>query len=229
MASVRTVLTTLAVGADARVPRGLIFNYTAEEWKLADALVKKFGEESKAGNFVGVPLIRNNMKNCNQECSNWCWDASATNAASAFVDVGDCNAAEEKVAGAAFKTTCTGCSSDCNHGGSTTDMANGVELLSGQKYVHAIGPISEADFDRALQIGPIVIGYSWSTGGGHAIAIGDKVDGKFIGHDPENYPIEANSYAELLGYSPPYCQWPCYGTWQGTASPSLSQNVSMVV
>lgn len=214
--------------SEADIPRGLVFNYTEEEMAQANSLLKQFEAESKMGIYVGIPNIRNAMKNCNQQCSNWCWDASATMAASAFVDVGDCNAAEEKIASSIFQTTCTGCSGDCNHGGSTTDMANGVELLSGQKYVHAIGPISEADFDKALQIGPIILGYQWSTGGGHAIAIGQKVDGRFVGHDPENYAIEASSYAELLGYSPVYCQWPCYGTWRGTASPSLS-NISIAV
>lgn len=221
------VFPTLASVSDAHMPRGLIFDYTEEEMERAHALVEQFEAESKAGNYVGIPNIRNKMKHCNQECSNWCWDASATMAVSAFVDVSDCNAAEEKIASAIFETSCTGCSDDCNHGGSTTDISNGVELLSGQRYVHAIGPISEADFDRALQIGPIVIGYQWSTGGGHAIAIGEKVDGKFIGHDPENYPVEASSYAELLGYSPPYCQWPCYGTWRGTSSPSLNASVAV--
>lgn len=164
--------------------------------------------------------ISHNIVNCNQVCSNWCWATSATMAASAFGGGSDCASEEAEVAGHAFGTTCdSSCSSTCNHGGTMTETCEGIELLCGHKYNFVPNALQPEDLDSALQIGPVVLGEQWSLGGGHAITVSGVSDGKYIGHDPEGYPISTD-YLGLLRYSPPYCQYPCFGTWMATSSPS---------
>lgn len=98
-----------------------------------------------------------------------------------------------------------------------TQTCEGIEFLSGHKYKFSPNPLQPGDLDAALQHGPVVAGVQWSLGGGHAITISGVSNGNYVGHDPEGYPINVD-YIGLVRYSPPYCQYPCFGTWMASSS-----------
>jgi hypothetical protein len=215
--------------SDAQLPRGLHLELTAAEAERAIALAKEFEKDYTDGNFVSVGNITRSIKECDQVCSNWCWATSATMASSAFGWSGDCGDGEAKAAGHEFKVSCdSSCSSACNHGGTMTETSDAIGFLSGAKYKFVPNALQPADLESALKIGPVVVGVQWSLGGGHAITVSGVSDGNYIGHDPEGYPINTD-YVGLLRYSPPYCQYPCFGTWMAASSPVAEPTMADVL
>merc|ERR1712072_1260308 len=115
--------------SDIHVPRGLVIeNATEADMEVARGI--QFEKDFEEGNYKSDLDVARGIANCNQKCSNWCWATSATMAASAFGGGSRCDAEEAEVAGHEFHTTCSGCSSQCNKGGSTAEIADGIKLLS---------------------------------------------------------------------------------------------------
>lgn len=189
--------------AHVSIPRGLLIkNDTEAEMEIARS--RQFEKEFEDGNYQSDLNVTRGMANCNQECSNWCWATSATMAASAFGGGSSCDAEEGKVAGHEFHTTCSSCSSQCNKGGSTSEIADGIKLLSGHSYSTG-GALSQSSLDSALRHGPVVVCVRWTVGGGHAITVSGGSGGTYTGHDPEGYPINTN-FGGLTTYRPPYAR-----------------------
>lgn len=202
-----------------RLPRGLNLEHTVAEAERATALAAHFEMEYQAAPRVGISDIVHNIKECDQVCSNWCWATSATMASSAFGWSGECGDGEATAAGHEFKASCdTSCSSTCNHGGTMTETSDAIGFLSGAEYKFIPYALQPTELESALQIGPVVVGVQWSLGGGHAITVSGVSGGNYVGHDPEGYPINTD-YLGLLRYSPPYCKYPCFGTWMAVSSP----------
>jgi len=209
--------------SDVHVPRGLLIkNDTEAQMEIVRSV--QFEKEFEEGNYESDLDVTRGMANCNQECSNWCWATSATMAASAFGGGSNCDAEEGKVAGHEFHTTCSSCSSRCNQGGSTAEIADGIKLLSGHSYSTG-GVLSQSRLDSALRHGPVVLGVRWTAGGGHAITISGGSGGTYTGHDPEGYPINTN-YGGLTTYRPPYARG-YTGKW--FASVSTNSGATLVV
>jgi hypothetical protein len=201
--------------SDLHIPRGLVIE-NATEAEIEIARSRQFEKDFEEGNYKSDLDVTRGMTNCNQECSNWCWATSATMAASAFGGGSQCNSEEAKVAGHEFHTSCSGsCSTKCNQGGTTSEIADGIKFLSGHSYSTG-GALSQQKLDSALQHGPVVIGVQWTLGGGHAITISGGSGGNYKGHDPEGYAINTN-YAGLTTYRPPYAQGRYTGKWFGSA------------
>merc|ERR1719263_1631020 len=105
--------------------------------------------------------------------------------ASAFGGGSNCDKNEAAVAGHEFHTTCdSSCSSTCDKGGTTAEIADGIEFLSGHSYSPG-GVLSQSSLDSALKHGPVVLGVKWDLEwmGGHAITISGVSGGKYTGHD----------------------------------------------
>merc|ERR1739845_264248 len=182
------------------------------------ALNEQYEEEFATGNYVGPANITSgSFKSCNQVCSNWCWATGATIAASAFTGVSNCGSDEESVAEYVYGTPCsTSCPSNCNKGGTTSDIANGARYLSGHSYTSG-GVLSQSALDSALQHGPVVVGVSWSPGsGGHAITLHGKSGGNYKIHDPEGEDHTV-AYDGVTTYRPDYAGGSYTGKWFGTA------------
>jgi hypothetical protein len=146
-------------------------------------------------------------------------------AASAFGGGSKCVTEEEEVAGHEFHTSCDGsCSSKCNKGGTTAEIADGIKFLSGHSYSSG-GALSQKRLDSALRHGPVVIGVQWTLGGGHAITISGGSGGKYTGHDPEGYAINTN-YGGLTTYKPPYAQGRYTGKWFGSAYTNSGESIT---
>jgi hypothetical protein len=210
--------------ADMYIPRGLrIENATEAEIEIARSM--QFEKDFENGDYQSDLDVARGMTNCNQKCSNWCWATSATMAASAFGGGSKCVTEEEKVAGHEFHTSCDGsCSSKCNQGGTTGEIADGIKFLSGHSYSSG-GALSQKRLDSALRHGPVVIGVQWTLGGGHAITISGGSGGKYTGHDPEGYAIDTN-YGGLTTYKPPYAQGRYTGKWFGSAYTSSGESLT---
>lgn len=203
-------LASLAFGADPkwsdsdlRIPQGLVIE-NATEAEIEIARSRQYEKDFEEGNYKSNLDITRGMANCNQECSNWCWATSATMAASAFGGGSNCDSEEARVAGREFHTTCSSCSTQCNKGGTTGEIADGIKFLSGHSY-SASGALSQESLDSALRHGPVVLAVSWTPFNisGHAITISGGSGGQYQGHDPEGYAINTN-YAGLTTYRPPY-------------------------
>jgi hypothetical protein len=210
--------------ANMYIPRGLrIENATEAEIEIARSM--QFEKDFENGDYQSDLDVARGMTNCNQKCSNWCWATSATMAASAFGGGSKCVTEEEKVAGHEFHTSCDGsCSSKCNQGGTTGEIADGIKFLSGHSYSSG-GALSQKSLDSALRHGPVVIGVQWTLGGGHAITISGGSGGKYTGHDPEGYAIDTN-YGGLTTYKPPYAQGRYTGKWFGSAYTSSGESLT---
>jgi hypothetical protein len=197
-------------------PQGLLIkNATALKEELERNA--QFEKEFLEGNGYKSSLeVSYSMTNCNQECSNWCWATSATMCASAFGGGSSCEANEEKVAGHEFGLSCdSSCSSSCNKGGTTDEIADGIKYLSGHSY-SAGGVLSQSSLDSALQHGPVTLAVYWTPGsGGHAIVINGVSGGTYKGHDPEGYSINTG-YSGLTTYEPPYASGSYVGKWGGS-------------
>merc|ERR1712137_108371 len=212
-------LVALTRAQASELPRGLHLGLDAAAQERASFLADQFVKEFEQGNFVSTLNISYGFKECDQICSNWCWATSASMTASAFGDIGDCGSAEAKVAGHEFGAACdTSCSGSCNQGGTMTQTSDGIKFLSGQDYHFVPNALSPSDLETALKTGPVVAGMQWSLGGGHAVTINGISGGNYVGHDPEGYPINTD-YIGLVRYSPPYCQYPCFGTWMAASAP----------
>jgi hypothetical protein len=194
---------SLAAESFKAPPQGLIFENATE---IAHQLQRnaKFEKEFLEGNGYKSGLeVSYSMKQCNQECSNWCWATSATMCASAFGGGSNCAAGEESVAGHEFHASCdSSCSAQCDKGGTTAEIADGIKFLSGHSYSTG-GVLSQSSLDSALQHGPVVLGVQWTLGGGHAITLNGASGGNYKGHDPEGYAINTD-YSGLTTYKPPY-------------------------
>jgi hypothetical protein len=221
------VLATVATSAssDHAPPNGLIFE-NATEIEMELKRNAQFEQEWLEGNYQSTLDVSYSMTNCNQECTNWCWATSASMCASAFGGGSSCNANEEKVAGHEFGTTCdSSCSSKCDKGGTTAEIADGIKFLSGHSYSTG-GVLSQSNLDSALKHGPVVLGVQWTLGGGHAITINGVSGGNYKGHDPEGYTINTN-YGGLTTYAPPYASGRYTGKW--TQSVSTSSGADLII
>merc|ERR1739847_188316 len=109
-----------------------------------------------------------------------------------------------------------------------TETSEGVQFLSNHSYHFTPNALQPEELEQALKIGPVVLGEQWSLGGGHAITISGVSGGQYVGHDPEGYAINTD-YVGLLRYSPPYCQYPCFGTWMATSSTSEASLPNVLV
>merc|ERR1712054_168918 len=186
----------------------------ATEAAIEIARSRQYEKDFEEGNYRSDLNVTRGMANCNQECSNWCWATSATMAASAFGGGSNCDAEEAKVAGHEFDTSCNSCSAQCNKGGTTAEIADGIKFLSGHSYSSG-GALSQPRLDSALRHGPVVIGVQWTLGGGLAITISGGSGGTYTGHDPEGYAINTN-YGGLTTYRPPYARGRYTGKWFGS-------------
>jgi hypothetical protein len=201
-----------SLAEDIKPPSGLIFkNATEIEHELKRNA--KFEQEYLEGNYKSTLNVSYSMSNCDQICSNWCWATSASMCASAFGGGSNCNANEASVAGHEFHTSCdSSCSSQCNQGGTTDEIADGIQFLSGHSYSTG-GVLSQSSLDSALQHGPVVLAVFWTPGsGGHAITISGVSGGNYKGHDPEGYTINV-PYSGLTTYEPPYASGTYVGKW----------------
>jgi hypothetical protein len=206
-------------------PSGLIFE-NATEIEMELKRNAQFEQEFLDGNYRSTLDVSYSMTNCDQICSNWCWATSASMSASAFGGGSNCNKNEASVAGHEFHATCdSSCSSTCNKGGTTAEIADGIKFLSGHSYSTG-GVLSQSSLDSALKHGPVVLGVQWTAGGGHAITISGASGGKYKGHDPEGYTINVN-YGGLTTYDPPYAAGRYTGKW--TQSVSTSSGADLVV
>merc|ERR1712224_278261 len=197
-------------------PSGLIFkNATEIEHELKRNA--KFEKEFLEGNYKSTVDVSYSMTECDQICTNWCWATSASMCASAFGGGSNCNANEAAVAGHEFHTTCdSSCSSTCNKGGTTAEIADGIKYLSGHSYTTG-GVLSQSALDSALQHGPVVVGVNWSPGsGGHATTLHGKSGGNYMIHDPEGEDHTV-AYDGVTTYRPNYAGGSYTGKWFGTA------------
>jgi len=162
------------------------------------------------------------MPSCYQNCDEWCWATVVTMIIDHYKGESTCTGTECKVAGHEFGHECcpykshachhskTDKPSQCNHGGTDSEMADAAKHFTGKEFTTS-GPLSQKHLDEILAVSPVMVAVSWGPGrGGHALILASHhKKGHYKLHDPwgwyENKPPswKSLSYDGVLTYHAP--------------------------
>lgn len=182
---------------------GVIFNKTEAEWAENRAVFDRNMEEFETSNYVSTVDVTRSMAKCTQECSQWCWAASATMVSSVFTSIStsQCMEYEERAVSSRENRQCdSSCSYMCDEAGYPINMIRTIQDFSGVSYTYTENSLSQQALDSALQLGPVIVLVSWDDDdGGHAITCYGVSGGQYQVHDPEGQDISL-SYSQLMRY-----------------------------
>jgi len=163
------------------------------------------------------------MPACYQVCSEWCYTAIVSMFGDYYKGQSACEGFECSVASHVLGGQCCPWSKSChntyydpaggcNTGSSAQQWSQAAGYFTGAK-VSLTGPMSQADLDKALNSGRIVMmDVKWDHGGGHVLMIGGCGNGYYYLHDPwgwykdQGHPQpsawQGLTYDQILRYCP---------------------------
>jgi hypothetical protein len=236
-------LTTVAAFSNVAPPQGVFHNesFLAEMIRWNEALLQDHILNGSQRNGKCSRDMTHKMDACLQECNMWCWAAVETMARDYYTGHKQCEsfmckAATYKLSSPDYKKWPDNCCpvSDhcsakdgsgidgdytCDIGGGEDDVIKGLSHFTGGSFQQK-GPLSQADLDKALNSGRVVLmTVNWEGGhGGHWLMIGGCGNGHYYVHDPYAW------WADFGGRTPPTWQkltydqvlrYPCPGKYKG--------------
>jgi len=189
----------MSATTNGTLPSGVVY---VDEKDLAEKLQQnelnmqeyRANGSSRNGNCAGDHTHK--MPVCFQICSEWCWATAVTMTSDyykgqSYCQGFECAVAEQEFGGQCcpFTNSCHNQYKDpataCNRGGTSVQMRDAAAHFTGGSFTNT-GPLSQADLDKALNTGRVVmIAVRWQgTNTGHALIIGGCGNGYYYLHDP---------------------------------------------